>query len=338
MKREYIAAVDIGGTKITVSISNIDGIIVKIYQKVKLEGADNKTIPKQVENLINFACNKGKIDIGDIISIGVSTASPFEIRGRYHVVVSPNLCNVPDKNTWEYIPLEEELSEAFPTQKIKIGNDCVTALIAEKLFGAAQNEDNCVYVTWSTGIGLGLCVDGNTLHGKNGNAGHAGHQLLEENSHSECGCGNFGDMEGLVSGTAIQRDFNDSPEKAFDEFQKEDGFAKAKTVIENAIRRFSRGLYNVATTLDTKLFVIGGSVFLNNQKVLLPLIENEFKKYFPAMTKNVYFKSSELHNYLGDIAALSLVMPEQWIKIWNKNTPWQNAPSMIKLNEMGNEV
>ena len=67
--------------------------------------------------------------------------------------------------------------------------------------------DHCAYVTWSTGIGIGLCVDGRVLRGKNGNAGHAGHMFVSDNDDALCGCGNVGDVEALVAGNAVARRF-----------------------------------------------------------------------------------------------------------------------------------
>jgi glucokinase len=71
-------------------------------------------------------------------------------------------------------------------------NDAVAALEAERRWGALQGLDHCAYVTWSTGIGVGLCVDGRVLRGKNGNAGHAGHMFVsDDDSAALCGCGNM---------------------------------------------------------------------------------------------------------------------------------------------------
>ena len=47
---------------------------------------------------------------------------------------------------------------------------------------------------------MGLCVDGHVLRGKNGNAGHAGHMFVSDNHDALCGCGNIGDVEGLIAG------------------------------------------------------------------------------------------------------------------------------------------
>ncbi len=91
---------------------------------------------------------------------------------------------------------------------VRVENDAVAALEAERRWGALQGFDHCAYVTWSTGVGVGLCVDGRVLRGKNGNAGHAGHIfVVDDDSDALCGCGNVGDVEGLVAGNAIARRF-----------------------------------------------------------------------------------------------------------------------------------
>ena len=53
MEYTYLAAVDIGGTKITVSLVNKEGFIIKVYQHVQLTG-NYTTIPEQVDFLINY--------------------------------------------------------------------------------------------------------------------------------------------------------------------------------------------------------------------------------------------------------------------------------------------
>ncbi len=101
--------------------------------------------------------------------------------------------------------LELPLLERF--SQVRVENDCVAALAAERRWGALQGIDHCAYVTWSTGIGMGLCVDGRLLRGKNGNAGHGGHMFVSDNDEALCGCGNVGDVEALVAGNAIARRF-----------------------------------------------------------------------------------------------------------------------------------
>ncbi len=331
---EYYGAVDIGGTKITASLANREGIQIRVWQGVELFG-DNGTIPRQVDSLIRYCCKESDVDKNGLKKVGIGTCCPFERKNGYKFIVTPNLCGglsktgVTAPNYWTEIPLEEVLSKEY--KNLKIENDCIGAVVAERLFGAGRGENNLVYVTWSTGVGGGAYVDGVLIGGKNGNALHLGHIYVAEDG-PECGCGNYGDLESLTSGIAIARDYGvkrNEAKKVFSAYNARD--EKAVSVIKRAVRNFSRGLASVNSLLDTKVFVIGGSVFLENKDILLPLIREEFYKSFPALSRGVDIRKAELDSSLGDLAALSLVMPNEWINEWDLRKPWQHAPDVIKL-------
>ncbi|MDF1557203.1 MAG: ROK family protein [ANME-2 cluster archaeon] len=335
MTGPYLAGVDIGGTKITVSLANIEGISVKIYQGIRLEGS-NTTIPEQVDLLIGYAFDRIGVKTDEIMAVGVSSCGPFVKENDELLLAAPNLCGglaidrgiIP--NDWTRIPLESVLSRRWG--RMKIENDGVAAIVAERLFGAGRGEEDVVYVTWSTGIGSGAYVDGRLIHGKNGNAPHIGHIYLAEDG-PPCGCGNFGDMESLVSGVAIARDFGSvrSAEEVFAAYRGGDG--KAEEIINRAVINFARGLASINAVLDTSVFLIGGSVFINNIDILLPGIEAEFYRSFPLLSEDVDIRPCALGAFLGDMAAFSLVMPDEWIKKWQDNRPWEHAPPAVILEK-----
>ena len=330
----YMAAADIGGTKITASLASREGILVRVYQGVHLEGT-NRTIPQQVDFLVGYACGQISIEKHQINALGISTCGPFKKEGDHMAIVAPNLCGGLSKergiihNDWTEIPLEKVLLHHY--DQLKIDNDAVTAVTAERLFGAGQGEDDLVYVTWSTGIGSGAYVDGRLIKGKNGNAPHIGHIYLVEDG-PQCGCGNFGHMESLASGVAIARDYGDgsTAEEVF--LSCRDGDKRAEKIVREAAKHFAKGLASINAILDTKVFVIGGSVFMNNIDILMPMIQDEFYCSFPALSKDVEFRPSALNGYLGDLAALSLVMPDEWICDWQDRKPWKYAPELIILD------
>jgi glucokinase len=334
-KNPLIAALDIGGTKITASLINESGILGKVFQKVKNTGKNN-AIPTQAIELITFLAKKIGVSKSQIKALGVSTCSPFAQKGKERVLVAPNLCGGLAKkrgiipNNWTYIPLETELKKAFPVLVIK--NDCVAAVAAERLFGSHQGENNLVYSTWSTGIGAGAFVDGHLIDGKDGNAPHFSHFLMKENG-PQCGCSKTGHLEALSSGVAIARDYGQGKTTAevFTLYQKKD--PKALKVVQEAAKYFGRALSALNAILDAKVFILGGSVFANNQKILLPLVKKTFlDESFPALAQKVEILPTALGEHLPDLAALSLVIPESWIKNWQKNKPWKKAPKTISLD------
>ncbi len=259
-----LAAVDIGGTKVTASVSNEKGILAKVRQLTRLEG-DEHTLPRQVDELIARACDGAGVDKAAVRAVGVSTCSPFERRGASRVVVAPNLCGglgwsrIRIPNDWKAIPLDADLRARYP--RVEIGNDCITAAMAERLFGAGRGENDLVYVTWSTGIGAGAFVDGHLLTGKNSNAVHIGHILmaLDDKRSLESGWQQAANLESFVSGPAIARQYGrgvDTPE-VFRRFRA--GDRKARVVITRAARVFARALVSVTTLFDTRLFIVGAA-------------------------------------------------------------------------------
>ncbi|MCK5774124.1 MAG: ROK family protein [Thermoplasmata archaeon] len=331
---DIIASVDIGATKITASLCNRDGIIIRIYQRTRLTG-DEGSIPDQVKELVDTCFVKARLEKDKLIAVGISTAGPFQrMDGKLHLV-SPNICGgmTPERgvlpNSWRSVPIEKELSKHF--KNLVIQNDAVSGVMAERTFGAGKGYENLLYVTWSTGIGTGAFVDGKLIRGKNGNAPHGGHVFLGDTG-PVCGCGNTCDLEAVASGTAIALQYGGGATTAevFEAYSR--GDAKAKKVIQEAATYFARGLASINSVLDTKMIVIGGSVFLNNRDLLLPLVKEEFYRSFPALSRDVLFATSELGEYLGDIAAISLVIPEDWIKEWRTTKPWERAPDTIYLD------
>ena len=331
---EIIATIDIGATKITASLCNRGGIIIRVYQRTRLTG-DEGSIPDQVNELVERCFIMAGLGPDRLTAIGISTAGPFQrMDGELHLV-SPNICGgmAPERgvlpNNWSSVPLEKELSKHF--KNLVIQNDAVSGAMAERTFGAGRGYDNLLYVTWSTGIGTGAFVDGRLIRGKNGNAPHGGHVFLGD-SGPVCGCGNTCDLESVASGTAIALQYGGGGTTAavFEACSK--GDRKAKKVIQEAATYFARGLASINCVLDTGLIVIGGSVFLNNEDLLLPLLKEEFYRSFPALSRDVQFASSELGEYLGDIAAISLVIPEDWIEEWRTTKPWERAPDTIYLD------
>lgn len=331
---EIIATIDIGATKITASLCNREGIIIRVYQRTKLTG-DEVSIPDQVKEMLNTCFVKASLQPDQLTAVGISTAGPFQrINGKLNLV-SPNICGgmAPERgllpNNWNSIPIQEELEKQFPN--LMIENDAVSGAVAERTFGAGWSCNDLLYVTWSTGIGTGAIVDGRIIRGKNGNAPHGGHVYLGDEG-PVCGCGNICDLESIASGPAIAREYGNGATTAdvFKAYHQGDG--KAIDLIERIARYFARGIASINCILDTKKIVIGGSVFMNNMDILLPKVKEEFYRSFPVLSEDVEILPTELGDYLGDLAALSLAIPEEWIEDWRSSRPWERAPETIQLD------
>ena len=307
-----VACVDIGGTKVAVSVADSAGVRGKVAEPTAKEG-DNGALGRQIIRMVGQSCAAAGVDLARIAAVGVSSCGPFVLRDGCVELAAPNICGgmagkargLP--NDWHTALLEAPLRAAF--RVVRVENDGVGALEAERRWGALQGVDHCAYVTWSTGIGTGVCVGGQVLRGKNGNAGHAGHMFVSDNDDALCGCGQVGDVEGLIAGNAIARRFEalGYPDAAALFVAARAGDSRAVAIVDDLCRVMGRMLYNLVITLDLQRISLGGSVFWHQRDYLLPRLQAFLAGRLPSLTDGVELVSAGLGERVGDFAALALV-------------------------------
>ncbi len=311
-----VACVDIGGTKVAVSVATAAGVHGRVTEPTVRTG-DEGALAAQILRLIGQSCSSSRLAMADIAAVGVASCGPFIMQQGLIELAAPNICGglagpargLP--NSWVSARLEAPLREHFA--RVRVENDGIAALEAERRWGALQQDgrplDHCAYLTWSTGIGMGLCVDGHVLRGKNGNAGHAGHSFVSDNLDALCGCGNMGDVEGLVGGNAIGRRFSPLgyPDSATLFIAAKAGDTRAWALIDDLCRVMGRTLYNLIVTLDLQRISIGGSVFWHHRDWLLPKLRAEVAGKLPALTEGCEIVAAGLGERVGDFGALALV-------------------------------
>jgi glucokinase len=313
----YHACIDIGGTKVAVSLADAQSVALRtlharIHEPTAKEGS-NDALAKQIIRLLDASLAQLGAQRSQIASVGVSSCGPFVLNQGYVELAAPNICGglagkargLP--NDWQTALLQAPIAAIYPN--VRVENDCIGALEAERIWGALQGLDHCAYVTWSTGIGMGLCVDGHVLRGKNGNAGHAGHMFVSDNNDALCGCGNVGDLEGLVAGNAIARRFGQDAATIFiannSNMAGGEGLKSLK-IVPSLCRDMGRALYNLIVTLDLQRISLGGSVFWHNQDTILPLLRKEIEGKLPSLTQGCELVPAGLGLQVGDFGALAL--------------------------------
>ena len=305
-----VACVDIGGTKVAVNLVDHRGALGRLVEPTAKQGAPD-ALARQVLRMIGASCQAAGIEARDIAAVGVASCGPFVLNQGAVELASPNICGALAgsgrglPNDWTTAVLEAPLREAFA--RVRVENDGIAALQAERRWGALQGLDHCAYVTWSTGVGVGLCVDGRVLRGKNGNAGHAGHMFVSDNTDALCGCGNIGDVEALVAGNALPRRFPDYVDAASVLIAAKAGDTCAQGIIDDVCRVMGRMLYNLVVTLDLQRISLGGSVFWHHRDYLLPRLQAHIKGRLPALTDGCTLVPAGLGERVGDFAALALV-------------------------------
>jgi glucokinase len=312
------ACVDIGGTKVVVSLVKIEAgsghqspLLSKRTEPTCKTG-ERTALPLQIVRMLDAACAELHITRQQVRRVGVSSCGPFlSVDGHIELVAS-NICGGKSgfiDNDWHSIPLERSLREFFAD--VHIENDAVSALMAEAAWGALQGTRHAAYVTWSTGIGAGLLVDGHVLRGKNGNAGHAGHMIVADVlAHTNqqpllCGCGNVGDLQAQIAGVSIARRFGMEGVDLMQAARAGDAHALAH--VDALCEGMARALYNLTATLDLERIALGGSVFWHNQDLLLPRVRAGVMARFSAMTEGLEIVPAGLGLDVANYGALALL-------------------------------
>ena len=191
---KYYLGMDIGGTKCAVIISEKDTVSIK--DKIRFDTNAERGHSEIIAQLISSArdiLNRNKIDSDEVIACGVSCGGPLD--SDKGIIMSPP--NLPD---WNNVPLADMITEALGIP-CKVRNDADACALAEWQFGAGKGTKNMIFLTFGTGMGAGLILDGKLYSGTCGTAGEVGHIRLD--SDGPVAYGKAGSFEGFCSGAGI---------------------------------------------------------------------------------------------------------------------------------------
>jgi glucokinase len=231
----------------------------------------------------------------------------------------PNLPGWDDVHIVEYF--EKEFS--IPTF---IQNDANACALAEWKFGAGRGTQNMIFLTFGTGLGAGLILDGKLYSGTNDNAGEVGHLRLD--NFGPVGYGKAGSFEGFCSGGGIAQL---ARLKAMEKLQMGEKVAFCKDINElqsitaqtvadaaNAGSELALEVYGTCGTylgkglsilidlLNPECIVLG-SIYTRASHLLVPAMEKALKAdSLPLALKVCKIVPAALEDTIGDIASLSV--------------------------------
>lgn len=315
MMIRYALGVDIGGTKVSVTLGNSHGrILVKEILPTLTGRRTQEGIDRIVETLVRIRAENGKLQ--HVLGIGIGIAGPMD-HEKGIVQRSPHL------NGWQDFPLKSFLARKLRLP-VFINNDANAAAVGEKVFGAGRHSDNFIYMTVSTGIGGGIILNGKLLLGASYGAGEVGHTIIVPEGE-KCGCGNQGCLEAYASGTAIA-DFiqkairrgrptilkkwvrtKDEITAKLVALAAEKGDSLSKEAFKRAGYYLGIGLANFINILNPEMLILGGSV-MTAPRLLWPSMMSSAKKHaWPSLYEACKITKTELGNRVGDLGALALV-------------------------------
>lgn len=306
---------DIGGTK----CAQILGRVTDGYPEVVVR-EEFPTKPLSPEDVLNkFSTFVKKYESKTkICGIGISCGGPLD--SKRGIIMSP-----PSLPSWDNIGIVEYFENKFGI-KTYLQNDANACAVAEWRFGAGKGCENVIFLTFGTGFGAGLILNGRLYAGTSDNAGEVGHVRLTKSG--PVGYRKSGSCEGYCSGSGMVRLAKIIAERkkyvdAYESYIAEIGDEceiSAKTLAVHArkgndfclaVYKKSGEMLGVTLSMLIDLFnpqkIIIGGVYMRACDLLYPHAAKVMKKECLSFCLNdVEICAAGLGERIGDFAALSI--------------------------------
>lgn len=313
-----IIGIDIGGTKCAVMLAKADDNSIDIIEKVKFSTDNNQPALEVIDKFSEIIDGFAKTE--PIDAIGISCGGPLD--SKKGIIMRP-----PNLPMWDDIHITEILSERYNVPAY-LQNDANACALAEWLYGAGKGTRNMVFMTFGTGLGAGLILDGKLYAGTNDNAGEAGHIRLSENGPvGYCKAGSF---EGFCSGGGIAQMGYNLGLEAYQQGKcpsyydpatapagitaktvgdaAEAGDEVALEVYKKCGKYLGRGLSVLIDILNPERIVLG-SIFKRSRDIIWPYAKEVIESEALSLSANVCeVVPAELDENLGDFAAITTAM------------------------------
>lgn len=186
---------------------------------------------------------------------------------------------------------------------IYVSNDANCAAIAEYEVTDGKLFSNYALVTFGTGVGAGIIINGVLYNGSTGAAGEIGHMVIEKEG-IPCKCGRRGCYEKYASITALKRMTKlDNIKEVFYLSERNEVIQR---VLDNYLENVSEGLANLINLYDIEMLVIGGSLSEYGDKFMTKLKTKVANKLYNRYTYDLNMKVVSLKNDAGIIGAALL--------------------------------
>lgn len=260
--------IDIGGSKIAAGLTEGNRILCEETLENKYFGCPDQmveAIAQCVEKLETSCCKN---------AVGIGVGCPgWVIDGVVYEAVNLGI---------KEFNLQKILQQRCRTP-VRVENDARTALLCEKKYGALRSSINGAMITFGTGIGGALLLNGDLYCGSFGHAGEIGHMTIGSKEYF-CGCGKwgcyelFGSVRALIALARKAGIKADNGEEFFKEVTQENPVALS--CLETYLDQAASGIIEVSMLLDLDTIAIGGAISVQKERFVSPL-EKKVRAYCP---------------------------------------------------------
>ena len=269
----YVAAADIGGTRVRMVLADLGGNIVT--QSSVLLGAKQKT-PEKVCSLVvegmRTMCRQSGTPLHKLLQL--TAGAPGITNVDTGVVLS-----APNLDEWVNVPLRHLLQRESGIPSL-VDNDTNLAAVGEHWRGAAKGVENFVFIAMGTGVGAGIFINGMLHRGAHWSAGEIGYFGVTGKKRMPMKVRELGQLERVIGGAGIEEEWqrllqrNQSTprmaEKTLMELHKlkasqifdlaAEGDRTANEVVRHTATILADAIADIALLLNPAVVILGGGV------------------------------------------------------------------------------
>lgn len=283
-----ILTLDIGGTDIKYGIINESFDILEAHKtptNAHLGGAHI------IDTIIDISKNYTNID-----KIAISTAGQVDSHSGVIVYATDTIPNYTGTRLKEAVEKETGILTV-------VENDVNSAAYGEAHFGAGKGYDSFICLTYGTGIGGAIFLNGDVFKGSGFSAGEMGH-IITHAGGKACTCGGNGCYEQYASTSALLRAVNEispTPLNSFEIFSKMNSDEKIKSAVDSWIDEIIIGLISIIYTFNPPLIILGGGIM--NEEYIINSINERLPSRLMESFRNVKIKRATLGNKASMLGA-----------------------------------
>ena len=303
---ERVIGIDLGGTNIKAGVIDLEG---QVIARVSVQTETDKGRDVIVQNLCTAAekaAEAAGITKREVRGVGLGVPGTLDLTGGV-ILFSPNL---PCLNE---APIRDLVADGLAVPVV-LENDANAAAWGEKWAGAGKGARSLVMFTLGTGIGGGIIINDEIVHGCNNVAAELGHQVLVWDG-VRCACGNIGCIETYASCPGMVRRMKEAIKdgasstlrgdfEAADIAQAaQDGDETALRILEETGRMLGAIATNMMHILNPEMVVFAGGMIAAGDLLLQPIRDEVQKRALDASKEKTQVVFAELGGDAGLIGA-----------------------------------
>jgi len=307
----YIVGADVGEIKIRAAVANLQGEIIREITVPTLPHKGGDTTTRQLTTTLHQLLNEARITASEIKMMGLSVPGLID-RKTGTVILASTIAG------WRNVPLKTIIQEELEVPTF-VENNVNMAAIGERRYGAGQGARNLIYVGVSTGIGMGIIIDGRVFYGTNNLAGEISHMTIEENGWQK-DYGLHGCLETLISGDEmvkwVKKSLREGRKSIISNMVEEDleavtaetvfvaagrGDELTTEIVTHVSRYIGVAIANLVSILDPEVVILGDDIVAAGElplKVILSIV----KKLAPILPHITLSQLGNKAAIYGDIA------------------------------------